>query len=56
MVFDGFGGIGVWLSMGTLSRLNMLGFSHAMHVHYANYYRIVMSWGGLCWLPKFTRL
>ena len=33
IVFDGFGRMGVWLSMGAPSIHNMLGLSWAMHVH-----------------------
>ena len=32
-MFDGFGGMNVWLSMGTPSIHNMLGLSRVMHVH-----------------------
>ena len=56
MVFDGSGGMGVWLlSMRGPCMHNMLGFSWAMHVHvlrrhmhFINYYGIVMCWGWLC--------
>ena len=49
MVFNGFGAIGVWLSMGGPSRHYMLGLSQTMHVHIIDHYGIVMSWGHLCW-------
>ena len=33
MVFDGFGGMGVWLSIGASSIHNLSGLNWAMHVH-----------------------
>ena len=41
----GDGGMGVWLSIGTPSRHNMLGLSQAMRVHCINQSVMVMSWG-----------
>jgi hypothetical protein len=61
MVFDGFKGMGVWLSMRGPSRHNMLGLSWAMHVHVLRNVhcidrsKFVMSCGWLCWLLAFTR-
>ena len=54
MVFDGFGRMGLWLSMGAPSIHNMLDLSRAKHVHFNNHYGIVMSWVWLCWLPTFN--
>ena len=62
-VFDGFGGMVVWISMGPPNIHDMLGLSRAMHVHVLGIHvhsithiGNVMSWGHLCWLLAYTRV
>ena len=63
MVFDRFGRMGVWLSLGVSSIHNMLGLSQPMnvhvlerHVHVISLSEIMMFSGQLCWLLAFTRI